>query len=126
VTNPNALETQVSPGLWIRLVNLPDALTARRYASPGDVVLDVSDPLLPANAGRWRLVGDASAVHCQPTNAAPDLTLDVRALGAAYLGGVSLHSLAAAALVGENTARSLAAASAAFGWPMAPASWEIF
>jgi predicted acetyltransferase len=34
VTNPSALETHVSPGLWIRRVNLPDALTSRRYASP--------------------------------------------------------------------------------------------
>jgi len=52
--------------LWIRLVNLPGALTSRRHASPVDVVLDVSDPLLPANAGRWWLVGDASAAHCNP------------------------------------------------------------
>jgi predicted acetyltransferase len=52
VTNPSALETHVSPGLWIRMVNLPDALTSRRYASPVDVVLDVSDPLLPAGSPR--------------------------------------------------------------------------
>jgi predicted acetyltransferase len=126
VSNPSALETHVSPGLWIRLVDLPGALSARRYAAPLDVVMDVTDALLPYNAGRWRLLGDSSFAHCERTDAAPDLSLETRILGAAYLGGVTLHSLAAAGLVVEHTPGSLAAASAAFGWHVAPASWEIF
>jgi predicted acetyltransferase len=126
VSNPNALETHVSPGLWIRIVDVPGALTARRYAVPVDVVLDVTDALLPGNAGRWRLVADASSARCERAEDEPDLVLDVRSLGAAYLGGVTLHSLAAAGHVVEHTPGSLAAASAAFGWHLAPASWEIF
>jgi predicted acetyltransferase len=126
VSNPNALETHVFPGLWIRLVDLPGALSARRYARPVDVVLDVSDGLLPGNAGRWRLVGDETAARCDPADALPDITLDIRALSAAYLGGISMHSLAEAGLITENTPGSLVPASAAFGWPVAPASWEIF
>jgi predicted acetyltransferase len=126
VSNPNALETHVAPGLWVRVVDLPSALTSRRYAAPVDVVLDVSDSLLPDNAGRWRLVADATSARCDRTDAEPDLTLDVRSLGAAYLGGVTLHSLATAGIVLEHTPGSLAAASAAFGWHAAPASWEIF
>jgi predicted acetyltransferase len=126
VSNPSALETHVSPGLWIRVVDLPGALTARRYAAPVDVVLEVSDALLPDNAGRWRLVADSSSANCERTETEPDLVLDVRSLGAAYLGGVTLHSLAAAGLVTENKPGSLAAVSTAFGWHVAPASWEIF
>jgi predicted acetyltransferase len=126
VNNPNALETHVSPGLWVRLVDLPTALSARRYSAPVDVVMDVSDAMLPDNAGRWRLVTGAAAPRCDRTEAEPDLTMDVRALGAVYLGGISMHSLAAAGLVTERTPGTLAAASAAFGWPIAPASWEIF
>jgi predicted acetyltransferase len=126
ISNPNALETHLSPGLWLRLVDLPGAMSARRYSAPVDVVLDVSDGLLPGNAGRWRLVGDSSAAQCDPTDAAPDLTLDVRALGAVYLGGMSMYSLAAAGLITENSPGSLAAASPAFGWSVAPASWETF
>jgi predicted acetyltransferase len=126
VNNPNALETHVSPGLWVRLVDLPTALSARRYSAPVDVVMDVSDAMLPDNAGRWRLVTGAAAPRCDRTEAEPDLTMDVRALGAVYLGGISMHSLAAAGLVAERTPGTLAAASAAFGWPVAPASWEIF
>jgi predicted acetyltransferase len=126
VNNPNALETHVSPGLWVRVVDVPRALSARRYAAPMEVVLDLSDSLLPDNAGRWRLLADATSARCDRTDAAPDLSLDVRILGAAYLGGITLHSLAAAGLVVEHTSGSLAAASAAFGWHAAPASWEIF
>jgi predicted acetyltransferase len=126
VNNPNALETHVSPGLWVRLVDLPAALSTRRYSAPVDVVMDVSDAMLPDNAGCWRLVTGAAAPRCDRTEAEPDLTMDVRALGAVYLGGISMHSLAAAGLVAERTPGTLAAASAAFGWPVAPASWEIF
>ncbi|HEY9377408.1 MAG TPA: sterol carrier protein domain-containing protein, partial [Jiangellaceae bacterium] len=126
VSNPNALETHVSPGLWIRIVDLPSALTARRYSAPVDVVLEVSDTLLPANADRWRLVADASSARCERSDHEPDLVLDVGGLGAAYLGGITLYSLAAAGVVSERTPGSLAAASAAFGWHLAPASWEIF
>ena len=126
VSNPNALETHVFPGLWVRLVDLRGALSARRYSAPVDVVLDVSDGLLPDNAGRWRLVSDGSTAQCDATDDQPNVTLDIRALGAVYLGGVSMHSLAAAGLITENTPGSLAAASAAFSWHIAPASWEIF
>jgi predicted acetyltransferase len=86
----------------------------------------VTDALLPHNAGRWRLVGDGSAARCEPTDAAPDLRLDVRELGASYLGGTSLCTLAGAGLVVETTGGSVASASAAFGWERAPASIEVF
>ena len=46
---------QLSDNLWVRIIDLPAALTRRAYAGPVDVVLEVTDELLPANAGRWRL-----------------------------------------------------------------------
>jgi hypothetical protein len=52
--------------------------------------------------------------------------LDVRELGASYLGGTSLCTLAGAGLVVETTRGSVASASAAFGWERAPASIEVF
>src|SRR5262245_52435043 len=42
-------------GLWIRLIDLPAALSQRRYSRELDVVVEVTDELLPGNAGRWRL-----------------------------------------------------------------------
>ena len=51
---------RLTDNLWVRLLDLPVALAGRRYSAPLDVVLDVTDTRLPANAGRWRLTtGDA-------------------------------------------------------------------
>jgi predicted acetyltransferase len=126
VTNPSGLDASAGPGLWVRIVDLPRALAERRYTTPVDVVLDVTDTMLPGNAGRWRLVGDATAARCEATDDEPDLALDIGHLGAAYLGGTSLLSLGAAGLVTESRAGALAAASTAFSWSPAPLSIEIF
>ena len=89
----------------MRILDVPAALAARRYAAPVDVVIDVDDPRIPANTGRWRLVGSPDAATCTPTDAPADLALDVQALGAAYLGGTSLAALAAAGEVTELRGR---------------------
>jgi predicted acetyltransferase len=115
-----AAAPRLSDGLWVRLVDLPVALAARRYQTPIDVVLEVTDALLPANAGRWRLRGGPDSAVCEPATGNADLVLDVRDLGAAYLGGESLLAMASAGLVREERAGAVAAASAAFSWPVAP------
>lgn len=123
---------RTSDNLWVRLLDVPAALAARRYAAPLDVVLGVRDTLLPANAGAWRLVtGEAGAdgahgAHVERTDAAPDLELDVRELGAAYLGGRSLSALAAVGQVTTRDPAVLHRAATAFGWPVAPVCPWVF
>ncbi|MFW6091928.1 MAG: GNAT family N-acetyltransferase [Actinomycetota bacterium] len=126
LTDPQAMRATLSPSVWIRVVDLPGALAARRYAMPVDVVVQVSDTLLPRNAGRWRVVGDRSSAKCERTDADPDLGLDIRDLGAAYLGGTSLVSLAATGRVVEHRPGALVEASTAFGWHRAPTTFEVF
>ncbi len=126
LTDPQGMRITLSPSVWARIVDLPGALSVRRYAAPLDAVLEVSDPLLPGNAGRWRVVGDRSSAKCERTDAAPDLSLGIGELGAAYLGGTSLASLAAAGRVTEHRPGALAEASTAFGWHRAPTTFEIF
>ncbi len=111
--------------VWLRLIDLPTALAGRQYQADVDVVLEVSDTVLPANAGRWRLsAGAFGAASVERTDAPADLALDVRELGAAYLGGTSLLALAGAGLVTELHPGTLRGAAVAFGWPVAPgASW---
>ncbi|MCL2734488.1 MAG: GNAT family N-acetyltransferase [Actinomycetia bacterium] len=101
-------------GLHLRLVDLPAALSARTYAAPVDVVLDVEDAFCPWNSGRWRLTGDPKGADCVRTADSAELSLSVKELGAAYLGGPSLRSMAGAGLVRELRPGALAAASAAF------------
>ncbi|MCH0542749.1 GNAT family N-acetyltransferase [Streptomyces sp. MUM 203J] len=107
-------------GGYLRLVDVGAALEARTYQTPVDVVLEVADDFCPWNAGRWRLTGDTGGAQCVGTTDAPDLALSVRELGAAYLGGVPLVSLAAAGRVRELREGALAQASRAFGSPVAP------
>lgn len=126
VNEPRRLGAQLTDGLWVRVVDLPAALAARRYATDLDVVLDVTDELLPENAGRWRLVGDPSRATCAATTEPAQLACDVRALGELYLGGTGLGALAAAGRVRELVPGTLAAAGPAFGWHRAPAPMEVF
>jgi len=125
----------LTDGLWVRLVSVPGALARRRYSSAVDVVIEVSDKILPENEGRWRLqsagpagpagssarAGDGRpGATCERTSAPADMALPVRALGAAYLGGPRLSALAAAGLVTEIRPGALAALSAALSWDPAP------
>ncbi|MFF4796830.1 GNAT family N-acetyltransferase [Streptomyces sp. NPDC001351] len=110
----------VRDSLHVRLVDVGAALQARTYQAPVDVVLEVEDAFCPWNEGRLRLTGDPKGASCERTTDAADLALSVRELGSAYLGGVSLASLAAAGRVRELRQGALAEASLAFGSAVAP------
>ena len=121
-----AADPRVGDALWLRIVDLPATLAARRYLAPVEAVLEVADASCPWNAGRWRLKGGPDGASCEATNAAPDLSLDVRDLASAYLGGESLLALAAAGLVREHRPGALFELAAAFSWPVAPYCGWLF
>lgn len=79
--------------LWIRPLDVPGLLGARRYDRDATLVVEVTDVVDgrpgPA-AGRYRLVVHDGAATCERTDATPDLTLEARHLGAASLGGTRL------------------------------------
>ena len=114
----------VRDNLHVRLVDLPRALSERSYASEVDVVLEVTDRSAPWNAGRWRVSAGAGGATCSATSDAAELSLDVRELGAAHLGGTTLGELARAGLVLEHRPGALAAAARAWVLPPEqPAPW---
>jgi predicted acetyltransferase len=119
---------QVSDGIWVRIIDLPAALTRRAYSCPVDVVLEVTDEILAGNTGRWRLTvaPGPGGVSCTPTTDEADLGLGIREVGAAYLGGTRLGALAAAGLVRERQRGAVAALSAAMSWDPAPWCPQIF
>ncbi|HEY8544523.1 MAG TPA: GNAT family N-acetyltransferase [Acidimicrobiales bacterium] len=104
---------------WIRVLDVAAALTARRYAADGRLVLEIDDPMGFAN-GRYALEGGPDGALCTPTDDDPDLVLDVKALGSAYLGGHTWHRLAAGGWVSEARAGALERASTMFTSPRAP------
>ncbi len=124
--NADCVQQSLSAGMWIRVVDVDRALGARRYSTPIDTVLDIRDETCPWNAGRYRLTGDADSATCRRTDGAADLSLSATTLGAAYLGGTTLTTLAGAGLVTEHRSGGLAAAAAAFRAAQPPCSLEVF
>jgi predicted acetyltransferase len=106
--NWRAAKPLVCDAIHTRLIDLPAALAARRYAAPVDLVLEVTDPLLPTNTGTWRLHGnrDHAEVTAAP-GARPDIVGDIAAFSAAYLGGTGLAVLEDAGQIRETTPDAL-------------------
>jgi predicted acetyltransferase len=126
LADARALHTQLVDGIWVRLVDVDRALAARRYPAPVNLVFEVRDRFCPWNDGRWHLRGHPAGGFCARTEADPDLVVDVEALGAAYLGGVSLGTLHEAGRVTEVSPGAVTQASTAFTWPVSPWCPEEF
>jgi predicted acetyltransferase len=118
---PRALGVTSSDSLWLRLIDIGPALTARGYSNACDVVLDVVDPVCPWNQRRWRLTVDPDGTAtCLPTSDDANVRLPVQALGSAYLGSRSLAAQAHQGLVTELTTGSLRLLSRAMSCDRAP------
>ena len=75
LTYPRRMQLRVGDGLWVRLVDVGAALSARAYGGDGAVVLELEDAFLPENSGRWRIAGGAD----ERTDDEADLALGVDA-----------------------------------------------
>ncbi len=120
LADPRRLRLNLRDGLWLRLLDVPAALAARRYAAAGTLVLDLADAFIPENAGRWRLAADVEDARAEPTSDPPDLALDAEALGMAFLGGTSFGALLRAGRVTELAPDAATRADALFRTPTAP------
>lgn len=128
LADPRQRRATVGEGLWVRLLSVPDALAARTFSAPIDLVLDVLDDFRPdstATAGRFRVVVSApdTAAVVTPTHQAPDLRLSVAALGAVHLGTIRMADLLD---VVELTPGALVAATRAWAWHATAWSPEMF
>jgi predicted acetyltransferase len=113
-----------SDGLWIRIMDVPGALTARAYSVPVEVVLGISDPLGDVS-GNYRLDANGEDVTCSASDDEPDVMVDLEDLSAAYMGMPRFRELARAGRV-SGAATALAAMDAAFRWDPQPWCPEIF
>ena len=130
VSDARAVETSITDSLYVRIVDVEGALRARRYAAGVDLVIEVDDPLLPANSGRFRLVtdGDPEGAEAEVTrvDSKPDLSLGILELATVYLGDTSLTDLHRVNRVHEHTPGAVAATSTAFGWHRKPYCPDMF
>ncbi len=119
----NKLGTKLFDGLWLRMIDVPAALAARRYATDGRVTLEVTaDPTFPDNVGTWTIDGGT----VRRTTRRPDVRLGVQALASAMLGGFSFAQLARGALLEEGSRGGLGRADALFRVDRAPFCPEVF
>jgi len=110
--------------LWVRLMDVPAALTARSFSAPVDVVLGVEDPIGDLT-GNYRLRADTEGAECAATNEEPSVMLDLEDLSAAYMGRPQFRQWAHAGRLGGKD-ETLAAMDAAFAWHPQPWCPELF
>jgi len=87
--------------LWVRILDLQNALAGRTYPHAGEAVLEVVDPLGYAS-GRFAVELGPEGASCSVTTQSADVTLTAGTLGAAYLGGSSLAVMHSAGVVDEH------------------------
>ncbi|MGY6502707.1 MAG: GNAT family N-acetyltransferase [Acidimicrobiales bacterium] len=124
LTDPRQLVcTDLTDSVWVRVLDVPRALTARHYRTGGGLVIEVTDPFRPATSGRYRLDVDADddGARCARTDDAPDLSLDVADLGTVYLGGTPPSALARAGRIVAHRSGALERADALFA--ASPLPW---
>lgn len=100
VADRRAVTATLTDHHWLRVLDVPGALSSRAYGSPLDVVMRVSDPLGFAD-GAWvvRIGDDGEAVVEATAASAPaDVDLTVNALGSLLLGGTRIADLADAGI----------------------------
>lgn len=90
--------------VYLRLVDVPEALMARGYRVDDTLTMRVHDRSRPRNDRAWRLAVRDGVARCEPFEGGVDLELDVTTLATLSLGGVRVTSLAAAGAIVASTA----------------------
>ncbi len=126
VDNPRKVQTHITDGLWLRVVDVERALPLRRYSSDVDSVIEIADDFCPWNSGRYRLTVKGGEAVATRTEDPADVSMDVAALGSVFLGGVRLSVLTHAQRVTEHTPGHVDALTLAFLTVEEPHCPEVF
>ena len=121
-----ASEDLVHDHLWVRILDVKAALEARHYNAPGTFVLELDDALGFAD-GCWQLSIDNSGrgvvQKLDDSDAFGDnhhLAMNIRDLGAIYLGATPISTLVKAGRIAEKTPSAAVAADTAFRSTVTP------
>ncbi len=82
---PRRTTQMLSDNMWIRILNVEDALTGRTYSEGGSLTFGVSDRMGLVE-GTWRLETDGVETTCLPVDDPPQISFDIEVLGTAMLG----------------------------------------
>jgi predicted acetyltransferase len=105
---------------WLRILDLPATLAARRYAVADRLVLEVVDTEGGYAQGRFVLDGGPEHAECRPSTESADLQLSQRALAGIYLGGSTVRAQVLSGLLEEETPGAAHRLQLMFGTERAP------
>lgn len=101
--------------LWLRLMDVPAALTARAYRRDLDLTLAVTDPFREAGGTFALRVRDGHA-ECAPTGREPDVETGIDVLASLYFGAYPARVFAAADRLRAKDIGFVHELEEAFGW----------
>ena len=104
---PRRLERSVRDSLWIRLIDVTNALSSRSYSYDCRLVLRVRDRLCDWNDRRFDIETSATGAVCKSPTRSPDIVLSVSDLASVYLGGTTLATLQRAGRIEERKTGSV-------------------
>ena len=126
LSDPRAISRIVYDAMWLRIVDVAAALSKRCYGTDDRIHIEVKDSVCPWNNDCFALEAGGGDAGCEPTTHAPDLSLDITVLGAAYLGGVPLETLDRAGLIDEHQTGAVRRLAKLLTTPSCPWTLHVF
>lgn len=111
--------------MWLRILDVPRALSSRRYSDDVDVVLEITDEFR-SSGGTFVLSARNGGGIAAPSELTPTARMDISVLAMIYLGGTRARTLAAAGRLWTDSPATLEAFDRAFATDRAPFSGTFF
>lgn len=96
VSDQRRVARKLIDGLWVRVMDVSAALSARSYDADGVVSFRLEDSARPETSGTYRLEVENGVGECERVAGDADLAFETDVLGSLYLGGGDAMGLAAA------------------------------
>jgi len=119
-----AVKIFIDDAVYLRLMDVPAALSGRSYAMPGALTIELTDQADVQGTYRLEVESDGVA-RCERGGGAADISLDAKTLAACYLGGCRISTLAAAGRI-DGAFDAISLADRMFAGERDPIAREIF
>jgi predicted acetyltransferase len=128
LADPARVRIASRPTFMLRLVRLVDALEGRGYDErvSARLVLDVDDPIVKNNSGRWLLTVESGKARVAATDAEPHLTCGIDVLAAMYAGFLHPVRTAHAGLIAARDQEAVATLARIFAVERPPYCLDYF
>ncbi|GAB90623.1 GNAT family N-acetyltransferase [Gordonia rhizosphera] len=126
LTNHRAVAvTGIEDRMWLRILDVPRALGARRYSGDLDAVIEVVDDFR-GHGGVFDMTVRHGGAIVAPSSAKPTVRLDISVLSSMFLGSVPARTFAAADRLWTDGPDTLDALDQAFATGVAPFAGTFF